>query len=73
MFLSNKSPSKTKLSQVRPRFSVYIFIFKLYYMTNTVKTCDKAIYCDLCSKCIHIKCNNLNDLDYLYLKSNDET
>ena len=51
-------------------------------MTNTniclfcekiVKTRDKAIFCDLCSKWIHIKCNNLNDLDYEYLKSNDET
>ena len=51
-------------------------------MTNTdicpfheknVKTCDKAICCDLCSKWIHIKCNNLNDLDYEYLKSNDKT
>ena len=37
-----------------------------------VKTCDKAICCDLCSKWIHIKCNNLNDLDYEYLKSNDK-
>ena len=51
-------------------------------MTNTaicpfcekiIKSCDKAICCDLCSKWIHIKCNNLNDLDYEYLKSNDET
>ena len=51
-------------------------------MTNTdtclfcekiIKTCDKAICCDLCSKWIHIKCYNLNDLDYEYLKSNDET
>ena len=45
-------------------------------MTNTdicpfcekmVKTHDKAICCDLCRKWIHIKCNNLNDLDYEYL------
>ena len=51
-------------------------------MTNTdicpfhekiVKTCDKGICCDLCSKWIHIKCNNLNDLDYENLKSNNET
>ena len=43
-------------------------------MTNTdicpfrekfVKTRDKAIYCDLCIKWIHIRCNNLNDLDYI--------
>ena len=45
-------------------------------MTNTdicpfcetiVKTCDKAMCCDLCSKLIHIKYNNLHDLDYEYL------
>ena len=36
-------------------------------------TRDKAICCDLCSKWIHIKCNNLNDLDHEYLKSKDET
>ena len=51
-------------------------------MTNTdicpfcekiVKNRDKAICCDLCIKWIHIRCNNLNDLDYEYLKNNDET
>ena len=51
-------------------------------MTNTdicpfcekiVKTRDKAICCDLCIKWIHIRCNNLNDLDYEYFKNNDET
>ena len=51
-------------------------------MTNTdicpfcekiVKISDKPVCCDLCSKWIHIKCNNLNDLDYEYLKSNNET
>ena len=43
------------------------------FCEKIVKTCDKAICCDLCSKWIHIKCNNLNDLDYEDLKSNDET
>ena len=51
-------------------------------MTNTdicpfcekiVKIRDKPVCCELCSKWIHIKCNNLNDLDYEYLKSNNET
>ena len=51
-------------------------------MTNTdicpfcekiVRNRDKAICCDLCIKWIHIRCNNLNDLDYEYLKNNDET
>ena len=38
-----------------------------------VKIYDKAICCDLCSQWIYIKCNNLNDLDYEYHKSQDET
>ena len=38
------------------------------FCETIVKTHDKAICCDLCSKWIHIKCNNLNDLDYEYLK-----
>ena len=51
-------------------------------MTNTdiclfrekvFKTRDKGICCDLCSKWIHIKCSNLNDLDYEYLKSKYKT
>ena len=51
-------------------------------MTNTdicpfyetiAKTRDKVICCDLCSKWIQIKCNDLNDLDYEYLKRKDET
>ena len=51
-------------------------------MTNTdicpfcekiLKIRDKAIYCDLCIKWIHIRCNNVNDLDYEYHENNDET
>ena len=42
-------------------------------MKKIVKTRDKAICCDLCSKLIHIKCKNLNDLDYEYLKNKDKT
>ena len=38
------------------------------FCETTVKTRDKVISCDLCSKWIHIKCNNLNDLDYECLK-----
>ena len=37
------------------------------------KTCNKAICFDLSSKCIHIKCNNVNSLDYEYLQRKDET
>ena len=43
------------------------------FCEKIVKTRDKSICCYLCSKCIHIKCNNLNDLDYEYLKINNET
>ena len=51
-------------------------------MTNTdicpscekiVNIHDKAICCDLRITWIHIRRNNLNDLDYEYLKSNNET
>ena len=37
------------------------------FCEKIVKTCDKAVCCDLCRKWIHIKCNNLNDLDYYCL------
>ena len=32
----------------------------------------KAICCDNCNQWVHIKCNNLNDLDYKLLKSKNE-
>ena len=34
---------------------------------------DKAVQCDLCEFWIHIKCNNLNNLDYRYLQNCDES
>ena len=34
---------------------------------------DKAVQCDLCKLWIHIKCNNLNYLDYRYLQTCDES
>ena len=43
------------------------------FCEKIVKTRYKAICCDLPNKWIHIKYNNLNDLDYEYLKSKDET
>ena len=39
----------------------------------TVKARIKAIFCDQCNKWIHIKCNNLNDLEYEDLKIRDES
>ena len=33
---------------------------------------DKAAQCDLCEHWIHIKCNNLNYLDYKYLQTCNE-
>ena len=43
------------------------------FWEKIVKPRDKAICCYLCTKWIHTRCNNLNDLDYEFLKSNDET
>ena len=43
------------------------------FWERIVKTQDEALCCDLCNKWIHIKCNNLNDLDCEYLKSKDKT
>ena len=34
---------------------------------------DKAFQCDLCEFWIHIKCNNLNYLDYRHLQNCDES
>ena len=34
---------------------------------------DKAVQCDICEFWIHIKCNNLNYLDYRYLQNCDES
>ena len=36
---------------------------------KTVKRSDMAILCDQCDNWIHIKCNNLDKLDYEMLKS----
>ena len=41
--------------------------------TKNVHDKDKAGQCDLCELWIHIKCNNLNYLDYRYLQNCDES
>ena len=33
----------------------------------------KAVQCDLCERWVHIKCNNLNYLDYRYLQNSNES
>ena len=41
--------------------------------TKNVHDKDKAVQCDLCKLWIHMKCNNLNYLDYSYLQNCDES
>ena len=41
--------------------------------TINVHDKDKAVRCDLCELWIHIKCNNLNYLDYRYPQNCDES
>ena len=40
---------------------------------KNVQDKDKAVQCELCELWIHIKCNNLNYLDYRYLQNCDES
>ena len=47
-----------------------IDIFPFYEII--VKVRDNAICNDFCSKWIHVKCNDLNDLDYDDFKLRDE-
>ena len=44
------------------------FVHKMYLHDK-----DKAVQCDLCEFWIHIKCNNLNYLDYRCLQNCDES
>ena len=46
--------------------------FPCRFCTKNVHDKDKAVQCDLCELWIHIKCNNLNYLDYRYLQNCDE-
>ena len=40
---------------------------------KSIRDKDKAVQCDLCELWIHIKCKNLNYLDYRYLQNCDES
>ena len=45
----------------------------LDFLAGFVHDKDKAVQCDLCELWIHIKCNNLNHLDYRYLQNFNES
>ena len=36
---------------------------------NNITNSDPAIPCDLCASWLHIKCNDLNHIDYKFLKN----
>ena len=54
-------------------FSLNLLGAGLLYLLDTMTNISVKLTCDLCIKWIHIRCNNLNDLNYEYLKTNDET
>ena len=39
---------------------------------NNVTYCDQAIQCDLCDSWVHIKCNDLNYIDYKFLQNSND-
>ena len=47
------------------------FLCKIF--TKNVSENVKAVQCDLCELWVHIKCNNLNYLNYRYLQNNNES
>ena len=49
-----------------------VITFPYSICTKTVDDNDSSIYCDKCNLWVHIKCNNLNFLDYQYLDGNDD-
>ena len=40
--------------------------------TKTIGDNDDYIYCDKCNLLVHIKCHNLNFIDYQYLNVNND-
>ena len=46
--------------------------FPCRHCAKNVHGKDEAVQCDLCEHWIHIKCNNLNYLDYRYLQTCNE-
>ena len=49
-------------------FSPNHIVFPCRACNKNVHVNDHAIQCDLCNFWIHIQCNNLNYVDYIYLQ-----
>ena len=52
-----------------------VITFPCSICSKTIGDNDDSIYCDKCSctyQNVHIKCNNLNFIDYQYLNGNDD-
>ena len=49
-----------------------VISFPCSICTKTVDDNDNSLSCDKCNLWVHIKCNNLNFLDYQYLNGNDD-
>ena len=68
--------NKLFLFKVRSILEVYFVSEKSRSINEVCKKCvlnqHKAICCDNCNQWVHIKCNNLNDLDYNLLKPKNE-
>ena len=63
------------LTKFKPKYSCRISIipnFRAGFVLMNVYDKDKAVQFDLRELQIHIKCNNLNYLDYRYLQNCDE-
>ena len=48
-----------------------VIIFRCSICTKAIGDNDNSLYCDKCKLWVHIKCNNLNFIDYQYLNGND--
>ena len=47
-------------------------IFPCKICDKNINDKDHAIQCDICNFWVHIKCNNLNYIDYKYLQGNND-
>ena len=49
-----------------------MYIFPCKICNKNVNDNDHAIQCDTCNFWVHIKCSNLNYIDYKYLQGNND-